>query len=109
MSDVCCRDCRCVGARDRVHLGDVEDVGDAVAETGRGVGVGFLCGVALAGEDHRSVDRDAVFALADLVAGLVPGAVALHAGGVGALREDQHLVGERVLREAAHRGEERQE
>ena len=27
------RDCRCVGARDRVHLGDVEDVGDAEAES----------------------------------------------------------------------------
>ena len=39
----CCRDCRCVGARDRVHLGDVEDVGDAVAEAGCGVGVGVGC------------------------------------------------------------------
>ena len=105
----CRRDGRCVGARDRVHLGDVEDVGDAVAETGCGVGVGFRCGVALVGEEHRRVDRDALLALADLVAGLVPGAVALHAGGVGALREDQHLVGERVLREAAHGGEQRQE
>ena len=34
----CRRDCRCVGAGDRVHLGDVEDVGDAVAEAGCGVG-----------------------------------------------------------------------
>ena len=60
-------------------------------------------------EAHWRVDRDAVLALADLVAGLVPGAVAHHAGGVGALREDQHLVRERVLREAAHGGEQWQE
>ena len=66
-----------------VHLGDVEDVGDAEAESGCGVGVGVARRCRACGEEHRRVDRDAVLALAHLVAGLVPGAVAAHVRGVG--------------------------
>ena len=95
---------------DAVHLGEVEDVSDAVSRVGvQRSRVGLRGGVTLVGEAHWRVDRDAFLAFAHLVAGVVPGAVAAHVRGVGALREDQHLVGERVAREAAHRREQRQE
>jgi hypothetical protein len=59
------------------------------------------------GEAHGRVDRDAFLALAHLVAGLEPAAIAEDVGRGGALSEDQQLVRERVAREAAHRREQR--
>ena len=86
-------------------LGDVPDVGDAVAdEPGLGRGVVVLAGGGVGGgaaAQDRGEDGDAALALVDLAAEVLPGAVAGDAGGVGAGGQDGDGVLERVGVEAA--------
>lgn len=89
-----------VAAGQRIGLGDVEH-GDR-AEDGAALVLVGVVGVALA-DRHRGEDPDGLLALAHAAVELQERAKAGHERGVGLLPCDQHLVAERVARQAVGR------